>query len=616
MATAFKRTEGIRRWRLALSLTALVAMLAAGLAVWSRRPVPPPVVTRFALSSVEGQLTTLTRSRIVVSPDGSRLVYNNNGRPFIRNLSEFDAHAISAPGTVVGQTAFSPDGLALAVWAVDDGTIKRMGLGGGPPSTVCHCGNVFGMTWDKSGIITGQGAKGILRCPLDGGAPEQMVNLAEGEEADGPQILPGGDALLFTLARTADGPTRWDGARIVVQSLRSSERKTVVEGGSAGRYVPSGHLVYARGGVVFAVPFDADRREVTGQAVAVVDGVRRALGGLNGGAQFAVSNTGHLFYIPGPASTGTAERTIALADRAGLVTRLTVPPGPYVHTRVSRDGTRLAVGSDDGKEAAVWIYKFGETSALQRLTLEGRNRFPIWSPDGARVAFQSDRGGDLAIYAQRIDGTGRAERLTKAGNGESHLPESWSPDGRHILLSVTHGSDFSLWALSVADGKLAPFGLTSQRPANATFSPDGRWIAYSWSRSSGTALPPPEQGVFVQPFPATGAVYQAPKVQFDFHPVWAPDGKELMYVPTASSGQMATVKVTAQTGLTFGVPVTSPARVTGNRLVRQTRAYDILRDGRFVGLIDASEPRENGAFEIRVVLNWFEELKARVKPAR
>ena len=92
----------------------------------------------------------------------------------------------------------------------------------------------------------------------------------------------------------------------------------------------------------------------------------------------------------------------------------------------------------------------------------------------------------------------------------------------------------------------------------------------------------------MQPFPATGAVYQAPKRQFDFHPVWAPDGKELMYVQSASSGQMATVKVMARTGLTFGAPVTSPARVTGNRLVHQTRAFDILPDGRLIGLIDAS----------------------------
>ncbi len=346
---------------------------------------------------------------------------------------------------------------------------------------------------------------------------------------------PGATAVLFSLARTADGPARWDKARIVIQSLRSPERKTVVEGGSSARYVPSGHIVYARGGVVFAIPFDLAQRQVAGPAVAVIEGVRRPAGGVTGGAQFAVSNTGHLFYIPGPASTGTPERTIAVADRAGLVTPLTIPLGRYVHTRVSRDGTRLAVGSDDGKEAAVWIYRLGETSALQRLTLEGRNRFPIWSPDGTRLAFQSDRGGDQAIYVQRVDGSGRAERLTKAGSGESQVPESWSPDGRYILVSVAKGVDFSLSTLSVADGRLTPFGVTSQRPISAVFSPDGRWIAYSLSRLAGLAYS--DQGVFVQPFPSTGAVYQAPRVQIDFHPVWASDGKELSGMSRLRLGQ-------------------------------------------------------------------------------
>jgi Tol biopolymer transport system component len=540
-------------------------------------------------------------------------VYHSNGRPFIRDLSELGARAISAPA--IGQTAFSPDGLSLAVWARDDSTIKRMAVAGGPPETVCRSANVFGMTWDRSGIISGQGPKGILRCPLDGGAPEQLVSVAEGEEADGPQVLPGGDAVLFALARIAEGSTRWDSARIVVQSLRSHDRKTVIVGGSAARYLPSGHIVYSRGGIVFAVPFDLTRRQVTGQAVAVIEGVRRPAGSETGGAQFTVSNNGHLFYIPGPASMGTSERTIAMADRAGVVTRLPIAPGPYVHTRASRDGNRLAIGSDNGKEAAVWIYRIGETGALQRLTLEGRNRFPIWSPDGARVAFQSDRGGDHAIYVQRVDGTGKAERLTKPGDGESQAPESWSPDGRYILLSVTKGSDVSLWTVAAADGTLKPFLATSQRPVSPVFSPDGRWIAYSLTRGSGSSLFSPDSGVFVQPFPATGAVYQAPKIQVDFHPVWAPNGKELIYVPAAALRQMATVQVETRTGLTFGPSIMSPARVTGD-IVGKPRAYDILPDGRFIGLIDASEPRENAAFEIRVVLNWFEELKARVKPAR
>jgi serine/threonine-protein kinase len=608
-----------RRWMLA---AAAAGILACGL-LWSRWPSPPRgAIVRFALSKFDGQLMIMARYQIAASPDGSRLVYHGNGRAFFRDLSEADARPLFPPGTFVGQTAFSPDGRSVAAWFGEYRGIKRMEISGGAPVEVCHADNVFGMTWDNSGIVIGQGAQGIIRCPANGrGAPQQLASVEAGEEADGPQILPGGNTLLFTIAKTAEGPSRWDTARVVVQSLESRERKTVFEGGSAARYIPTGHLLYARGGTIFAVPFDVSRGRVSGQAVAVVQGVRRTAGGGTGGAQFAVSNNGHLFYIPGPSAAATSEHAIVLADRAGLVTRLPIPPGPYVHTRVSRDGTRLAIGTDDGTEAAVWICRLSEKSALQRLTMEGKNRYPIWSPDGTRVAFQSDRGGEQAMYVQRVDGTGRAERLAGAQNGESFIPHSWSPDGRWILLSLKKDSGSSLWTLSVRDGKLRPLGVTSQRTIDAAFSPDGRWFAYSSSAENDRKLMSPDRGVFVQPFPPDGAVYQAPKVLIDLHPVWAAAGKELelMYIPALASAQLATVRVTARDGLTFGVPVTSPFWIIANSSMTQPRAYDVLPDGRFVGLIDASEPDgslTNGTSEIRVVLNWFEELKARVQPGR
>ena len=603
-----------RKWMLAVAAGILACVL-----LWTLRPSPPrAAIVRFAISKFEGQLTIMARHHITASLDGSRLVYYSNNRAFLRDLGEADARPLLPSGTFAGQTAFSPDGRSVAAWFGEYGGIERMEISGGAPIEVCRVDNVFGMTWDQSGIVIGQGAKGIIRCPVSGrGAPQQLASVDAGEEADGPQILPGGDTLLFTIARIADGRSRWDTARVVIQSLKSRERKTVFEGGSAARYVPTGHLLYARGGIVFAIPFDVGRGRVSGQAVPVVQGVRRTAGGVTGAAQFAVSDNGHLFYIPGPLTAPTSERTIVLADRAGMVTRLPLPPGPYVHTRVSRDGTRLAVGADDGKEAAVWICRLPEKSTLQRLTIEGRNRYPIWSPDGTRVAFQSDRDGEQAIYVQRVDGTGRAERLAGVQRGESLIPDSWSSDGRSILLSLQKGSEFSLWTLSVRDRGLRPLGVTSQRTIGATFSPDGRWIAYSLSGGNGRTLMSPDRGVFVQPFPATGAIYQAPKVLIDFHPVWAPNGRELMYVPAAASGQLATVPVTARDGLTFGPPVTEPFRINANNLNSQTRAFDVLPDGRFVGLIDASEPDggvANGTYEIRVVLNWFEELKARVQP--
>src|SRR5262249_45903897 len=152
-------------------------------------------------------------------------------------------------------------------------------------------------------------------------------------------------------------------------------------------------------------------------------------------------------------------------------------------------------GTEDGKDAIVWVQALGGSDAMRRLTFDGRNRFPIWSPDGQRVAFQSNREGDLAIYSQRADGTGAVEGLTKPEQGETHVPESWSPDGRLVSFSVEKGSIFSLWTVSVADKKAMPYGgVQSSEPIGSVFSPDGRWMAYASSPVAGTA-PSPSRGI-------------------------------------------------------------------------------------------------------------------------
>src|SRR5438552_19000663 len=145
----------------------------------------------------------------------------------------------------------------------------------------------------------------------------------------------------------------WDKARIVAQSLKSSKRGTLVSGGSDGRYLPTGHLVYALGGVLFAVPLDLRHLAVTAGPAPIVEGVKRSSGNL-GTAHFSVSSTGSLVFVPGPASTSSAQSDLALADRSGAVQALKLPPGPYEYPRLSPDGKQIAVGSDDGKDAIVW----------------------------------------------------------------------------------------------------------------------------------------------------------------------------------------------------------------------------------------------------------------------
>jgi hypothetical protein len=267
--------------------------------------------------------------------------------------------------------------------------------------TICQAANPFGMSWDHDGILFGQGSEGIMRVSANGGTPERLVAVKSGELAHGPQMLPGGQAVLFTLATGAVGLAEtWEKAQIVVQSLKSGERKTLVSNGADARYLPTGHLVYALGGVVFALRFDPRRLAVIGGPVPIVEGVARAVAFQSGIAHFVSSDNGSLIFVPGPASTSTTQEDVAFMDRQGSVQPLKLPPGPYQSPRVSPDGTHLAVGTDDGRVANVWIYDLSGTSARRQLTFGGRNRFPIWSSDGQRVAFQSDREGDLALFWQ------------------------------------------------------------------------------------------------------------------------------------------------------------------------------------------------------------------------
>ncbi len=334
--------------------------------------------------------------------------------------------------------------------------------------TVCQAAVPFGVTWDASGIVFGQGGGGIMRCPASGGAPEQLASVNADEQAHGPQLLPDGEHLLFTIAKQLDA-ARGIELQIVVQNLKSGERKTVINGGSDGRYLPSGHLLYAVGGVMLAVPFDLRRLQPTGSAVPVLEGV----------AGRAARDRGRL-----TSPSHRRERcSMSLAPSVRRPTHVSWPsPIALGSSRLSRcqsgrtctcalrrDGKHVALGSDDGKEAIIWIYELAGTSAIRRLTLDGHNRFPIWAPDGQRVAFQADREGDLAIFAMRADGTGAMERLTKPGKGDSHVPGSWSPDGKHLAFSLqSERPRFSLHMLSIDDKKTTPYGNVESAESSRT----------------------------------------------------------------------------------------------------------------------------------------------------
>lgn len=376
-------------------------------------------------------------------------------------------------------------------------------------------------------------------------------------------------------------------------------------------------IVYAIGRVVFAVRFDTRRLQVIGGPVPVIEGVSRSANNLSGTAHFSISGNGSLVYVPAPVSTVTDTDVLGFVDRKGTVEALKLTPGPYRDPRISPDGKQVAFGSEDDREALVWVYDLAGTSSIRRLTFGGKNRHPVWTPDGQRIAFQSDREGDLAIFWQRADGSGPAERLTKAEQGTAHVPESWSPDGKTLLFGMSKGGEFSSQVLSLADRKTAPFGnVRSVRPINAAFSPDGKWAAYQTSSGN-------QRDIFVQPFPPSGAIYQITKgggrrsdgtEDAGHHPFWSRDGRELYYIPDGSRLAFVTIKTSPT--FSFSAPVLLSRGVPGFREggPQNTRQNDSTSDNRVVGVFPASESSGTGTQQIRVVINWFEELRARVPP--
>jgi Tol biopolymer transport system component len=449
-----------------------------------------------------------------------------------------------------------------------------------------------------------------MRVRADGGVPELLASVGHDEEAHGPQMLPGGDRLLFTIA-TGTGADRWDTAKIVVHSLSSSQRTVVMNGGTDARYVPTGHLVYGRSdtrfgsGTIFAAPFDVAQMATRGPALPVIDGVRSSGSRMSGAFQFALSASGTLVYLPGSrVGPEFGKQQLVLADRAGRTEPLPTAPSDFRAIRVSPDGTRIAIEVGTDNDVNIYVTDIATSAPLRRVTFGGRNSAPVWSPDGHQIAFQSDRNGDRGIFSQSADGSGAAVQLTTPGVGESHTPESWSRDGRTLLLSVTTASSVSLATLSMDDRRVNAFSdVTSAMPMNARFSPDGRWIAYARADRGMAST------ILVEPFPSTGAKYQLlvrpPSVAHK--PVWSPDGRELLYVPRL--GGFEAVSVTTRPAFAFGNAVPVPRKFNpGAPPVRAL--YDMTPDGRFVGVVPVGDSGAiYSAAQIEVVLNWHEELK-------
>ncbi len=391
-----------------------------------------------------------------------------------------------------------------------------------------------------------------------------------------------------------------------MQSLETGDRKTLMEGGSAAHYAPSGHLVYAEAGSILAAPFDLARLELTGAPVPVLEDVRMTLNGDN--AHFSFSRTGTLAYVPGGEQHQRDLLTLVWVDRKGKAEPMTDQRRLFTGPRLSPAGDRIAMWLMGGNPQ-VWVYEM-ERGTLTPLTSEGQSFFPIWSPDGKHLVFPSMRSGGVPnLFWKSADGSDSAERLTSSEF--SQQPYSWSSDGRVLFFQQSRDPEtaFDVWVLPIGEdgnpGSPEPFLKTPSNEMHPALSPDGQWLAYV-SNASG------RDEVYVTPFPGPGAKVMV-STGGGVQPAWAPSGRELFYReqdPDIRSKlfRMMVVDIVTQPKFRPG-----KARVLFEGPYDPGpgygRGYDITSDGqRFVMI---KRPDESGPQpqQINVIINWFEELK-------
>jgi len=620
LPAAARRSGRYLRWVAAgVPFVLLVAALAVTVSrLREDRPETP--VVRFALPAPEG-VGFRYFDLPALSPDGERIVFGGetaDGRSllWVHRLDALTAEPLAGSAvTAAGISSmavlpfWSPDSRQIAFFT--ERTLMKTDLSGGAPQKVSDVpsakapstyqrGGGAGGAWSREGVIVFGGASdgALYQVAATGGAASPVTALDTSRQETGhwfPRFLPDGRHFLY-LARSA----KPEHTGIFAGSLDGSPARHVLSVDSAALYAPPGYLLFAKGRVLMAQPFDARQLRVTGEAVRVAEDVALLIQSSSGLPTpiASVSENGVLCYLHDSA----VNTQLTWFDRAGTRLGSLGEPGDYTNPALSPDGTRLAVGLKDAQSGTrdIWLIDVTrETSS--RLTFDPADDFnPVWSPDGTRVAFSSNRKGRRDVYQKLASGAGSDEPMLDSSRNKS--VEDWTPDGRFVIFNLEPpGKGTEVWALPVtpetqdSDRKPKPVLQGPGDRNQAQVSPDGRWMAYRSGESG-------RSEVYVQAFPPSGAKCKV-STGGGREPQWSDDPRELFYLEGARlmAVDLKAGRSTVEAGVlrTLFVAPVDPQQVRRNR-------YVVTKDGQRFLFITPLAPM---ARPLIVVVNWTGGLK-------
>jgi serine/threonine-protein kinase len=425
-----------------------------------------------------------------------------------------------------------------------------------------------------------------------------LATVGESQIAAAPTLLPGGRAVLFGLIEGAS-------ERVAVLDLETGEQKIVVDGGQNPTYVPTGHIVFARGTTLMAVPFSVSELAATGEPVAMLQGVRHP--GSQTAADFALSATGTLVYVPGDEASGGAGFSVVWVDRTGRVTARAIDEPIEIarDPRLSPDGERLVLTTGAVSTGSVWVYDLRGRPPIP-LAVGNDNRAGVWSPDGKQIAFLKAPTNVGGVYVTRADGSVPNPQPLRA-QAVHAMPFAWSSAGELLVITPPIGATGSdIYATPAAEeGDVREIVGTGDNEIDPALSPNGRWLAYASDRTG-------DSEIWVKGYPDGVAVRVSRNGGFE--PRWSGDGREIFFL---QGNTMMAVTVETADDFSFAPPV---ELFSGNFFTipgLAMRTYDVAPDGRFLMIQTTGSTGDNAQLgSIVVVQNWVEELKQRVPPRR
>jgi Tol biopolymer transport system component len=607
---------------------AIAGATIATLIAWQQRPQPEHAITRFTID-VPADLATdqALGPGIALSPDGRRVVYPGGGQLWSRRLDQDEATEI--PGAEEGtQPFFSPDGRSVGFFTITadpaKNQLKAFDFGTESVRVLAGFKDVPGVigSWNYQGhIIFAPGdLQSMSRVPAVGGVPEVVVKRGDYGAVGWQDSLPGSPWLLFT-GVASNG--NWGDADIVAQNLDSGERKVVVKRGHAARYVSSGHLVFARGGTLYAVAFDAKRAEARGREVPVVQGV--ATNEANGYAPYTIGADGSLAYVSGTMVGQSRDiRSVVRVDQRGETVGLSADARTYSTPRASPDGSMVAVEvTDSDKHVHIWVMDTKTGGATQVTFDSDEDRYPVWTADSREILYVSRRSKEFALWRKAADGTGAARKVLA---GTDSLVATDVHGHTLVYQDRGAGEERDLFTLDLTEnGKPQVLLSTPDDESSARVSPDGKWLAYVSTPKGGST---PDRKVYVRPFAnaAAGGLRPVSEGQ-GAGPIWSPKGDEIYYFVAGGPIPIMAVQLAATP-----TTITPTSRrqlfvLRGRFDLTRTSAglgyaaiYDVMpKGGEFVAVLNAPvKPSGNGGDnqagvvarpQLHVVLNWAEELK-------